>query len=73
MSTPALFAVDLLAIAVLVFALYLPRHRRTDLVVAYLGVNVGGSVDGDSATGLHANDEYTVGDLAGTVEASLAG
>ncbi|MDR6325866.1 DUF4956 domain-containing protein [Actinoplanes couchii] len=27
--------------SVLVFALYFPRHRRRDLVVAYLGVNVG--------------------------------
>jgi hypothetical protein len=36
-----LIVADLLAIAVLTFALYLPRHRRRDLVVAYLGVNVG--------------------------------
>lgn len=41
MSRPALFAIDLVAIAVTVFALYFPRHRRRDLVVAYLGVNVG--------------------------------
>ncbi|WP_231953752.1 DUF4956 domain-containing protein [Actinoplanes derwentensis] len=27
--------------SVLVFGLYFPRHRRRDLVVAYLGVNVG--------------------------------
>lgn len=32
---------DLLAICILVFCLYLPRHHRRDLVVAYLGVNVG--------------------------------
>jgi hypothetical protein len=37
----ALFAIDLVAVSVLVFGLYFPRHRRRDLVVAYLGVNVG--------------------------------
>src|SRR6185436_14102711 len=36
-----LFAIDLVAVCVLVFGLYFPRHRRRDLVVAYLGVNVG--------------------------------
>lgn len=41
MSAYALMAVDLVAISVLVFAVYLPRHHRRDLVVAYLGVNVG--------------------------------
>lgn len=41
MSSLALYAVDLVAILVLTFALYLPRHRRRDLAVAYLGVNVG--------------------------------
>lgn len=40
MSYPLILA-DLAAIAVLTFAIYLPRHRRRDLVVAYLGVNVG--------------------------------
>ena len=35
------FALDLVAISVLTFALYFPRHRRRELVVAYLGVNVG--------------------------------
>ncbi|WP_278235539.1 DUF4956 domain-containing protein [Isoptericola sp. AK164] len=40
--TPALlYAIDALAVTILVFALYFPRHRRRDLVVAYLGVNVG--------------------------------
>jgi len=34
-------AIDLVAISVLTFALYFPRHRRRDLVVAFLGVNVG--------------------------------
>ncbi|GIM95779.1 DUF4956 domain-containing protein [Paractinoplanes toevensis] len=37
----ALFAIDLVAVTILVFGLYFPRHRRRDLVVAYLGVNVG--------------------------------
>ena len=41
MSTPLLFAVDAVAIAVLAFGLYFPRHRRKDLLVAYLGVNIG--------------------------------
>ena len=36
-----LYAVDLVAVTILTFALYFPRHRRRDLVVAYLGVNVG--------------------------------
>lgn len=35
------FAIDLVAVCVLVFGLYFPRHRRRDLVAAYLGVNVG--------------------------------
>lgn len=40
--TPALMIlVDLVAVLVLTFAVYLPRHRRTDLVVAFVGVNVG--------------------------------
>lgn len=37
----ASFALDIGAIFILVFALYFPRHRRRDLVVAYLGVNMG--------------------------------
>ena len=41
MTQLALFAVDLVAVGLLVFGLYFPRHRRRDLVVAYLGVNVG--------------------------------
>lgn len=41
MSRPLMFAIDLVAIAIVVFALYFPRHRRKDLVVAFLGVNVG--------------------------------
>lgn len=41
MSAPAVFALDLLAISILTFGLYFPRHRRRDLVVSYLGVNIG--------------------------------
>lgn len=36
-----LSAVDIVMVCVLVFGLYMPRHRRRDLVVAYLGVNIG--------------------------------
>jgi hypothetical protein len=36
-----MFAIDLVAVSILVFGLYFPRHRRRDLVTAYLGVNVG--------------------------------
>ncbi|WP_434056307.1 DUF4956 domain-containing protein [Georgenia wangjunii] len=36
-----LILADVVAVALLTFALYLPRHRRRDLAVAYLGVNVG--------------------------------
>ena len=41
MSQYALLALDLVAISVLAFGVYFPRHRRRDLVVAYLGVNIG--------------------------------
>lgn len=41
MSHPVLFASDVVAACLLVFALYFPRHRRRDLVVSYLVVNVG--------------------------------
>lgn len=34
-------AVDLGAILILTFALYFPRYRRADMVLAYLGLNVG--------------------------------
>jgi len=37
----SLVLADTLAVGLLTFALYLPRHRRRDLAVAYLGVNVG--------------------------------
>lgn len=41
MTTISLIAANLIAIALLTFALYFRRHRRRDLVVAFLGVNVG--------------------------------
>jgi hypothetical protein len=41
MSTIAMIAVDLVAISILAFGLYFPRHHRSDLVAAFLGVNVG--------------------------------
>jgi uncharacterized protein Usg len=41
MTQIALFATDVLAIGLLVFAVYFPRHRRRDLVVAFIAVNVG--------------------------------
>ncbi|ALV46691.1 permease [Arthrobacter alpinus] len=34
-------AADLVAIMVMTFGMYLRRHRRRDLVVSYLGINVG--------------------------------
>lgn len=41
MSTFALPAANLVAITLLTFALYLPRHRRSEMVPAFLGVNIG--------------------------------
>lgn len=40
-SLATLLAADLVAIGVLVFGLYLPRHHRRDLMVSFLGINVG--------------------------------
>ncbi len=56
MSRTILFAVDLAAIAVMVFALYFPRHRRRDMVVAYLVVNLGvlAVADALASSGLNA-------------------
>lgn len=39
--SPILLGADLVAIALLVFATYLPRHGRRDLMIAFLVVNVG--------------------------------
>src|SRR3954454_15996405 len=41
MSQISLYAADLIAIGLLTFGVYFPRHRRRDLVIAYLGINVG--------------------------------
>lgn len=41
MDQLAMIALDLVAITFLAFALYFPRHRRRDLVVAFLVVNIG--------------------------------
>ncbi|QWW19520.1 DUF4956 domain-containing protein [Schaalia sp. 19OD2882] len=43
MTTAAalMILVDLVAMAILVLGLYYPRHRRADLVAAFLGVNIG--------------------------------
>lgn len=40
-ATLTMIGVDLVAAVLLTFALYFRRHRRRDLVVAFLGVNVG--------------------------------
>jgi len=37
----ALYLADAVAVSLLVFGMYVPRHHRRDMVVAYLGVNVG--------------------------------
>ena len=41
MDTLAIIAIDLVAITLLTFGIYFRRHRRRDLVVAYLVVNIG--------------------------------
>ncbi|MCZ2836581.1 DUF4956 domain-containing protein [Modestobacter sp. VKM Ac-2985] len=41
MTSTLLYSADLVAIVVLTLGVYFPRHHRRDLVVAYLGVNVG--------------------------------
>ena len=40
-SSLILVGVDIAAAIILAFAIYYPRHRRRDLVVAFLGVNIG--------------------------------
>lgn len=34
-------ALDIIAITILVFGLYFPRHRNREMIVAFLGINVG--------------------------------
>jgi hypothetical protein len=41
MSEHVLFVADLVAVSLLTFGLYFRRHRRRDLLVAYLVVNIG--------------------------------
>lgn len=41
MPTLIMIATDIVAIAVLALGLYFARHRRRDLVVAFVGVNIG--------------------------------
>ena len=41
MTQLILIGTDLVAILILTFGLYFPRHRRRDLVVAFLVVNIG--------------------------------
>ena len=41
MNAPIFWLADLIAVAILTFAIYFPRHHRREMVVAYLGVNVG--------------------------------
>lgn len=41
MEQLAVVAVDLVAIGILALAIYFPRNRRRDLVVAFIGINVG--------------------------------
>ncbi|MDQ1286896.1 MAG: hypothetical protein QG622_461 [Actinomycetota bacterium] len=41
MNQLVFFASDIVAACLLVFGLYFPRHRRRDLVVSYLAVNIG--------------------------------
>lgn len=36
-----LFVLELVAAALLVFGIYFPRHRRRDMILALLGINVG--------------------------------
>ncbi|WP_430867900.1 DUF4956 domain-containing protein [Demequina aurantiaca] len=41
MSAFTFIAADVVAIVILVFGLYFPRHRRRDMLVAFLSINVG--------------------------------
>ena len=41
MSDPGRLAFDAVAVLVITFALYFPRHRRRDMVLALVSVNVG--------------------------------
>lgn len=41
MPLAQLFVLELAAAALLVFGIYFPRHRRRDMILALLGINVG--------------------------------
>jgi hypothetical protein len=41
MATLLAALLDVIAISIVVFGLYFPRHHRTDLIAAFLGVNIG--------------------------------
>ena len=41
MPDAVLLGADIVAVCLLVFGLYFPRHRRRDLIAAYLAVNIG--------------------------------
>src|SRR5689334_15952224 len=41
MASIVMIAADLVAIAILALGIYFTRHRRRDLLVAFVGVNVG--------------------------------
>jgi len=41
MTLLLMFILDIAAIGVMTFGLYFPRHRRKDMVVAYLAINLG--------------------------------
>lgn len=41
MSSFTLIVIDVIAVALLVFALYFPRHKKREMIVAYLVANVG--------------------------------
>jgi len=41
MNLLLVFLLDIVAVSVMTFGLYFPRHRRRDMVVAYLAVNLG--------------------------------
>lgn len=41
MIAPIFWAANLIAVLVLIFGLYFPRHHRRDMIVAFLGLNIG--------------------------------
>lgn len=40
-SDPMRFLIDAVAVLIITFGLYFPRHRRRDMVLALIGINVG--------------------------------